>query len=95
MGVVLPSRSVFRPLPDGVGEVEVGWHLHPGSWGHGFATEAARAVTDREVHAVIRPGDRTSMAVCSRSGRQPIGRFRRWYDVELETVRLVAPVVVE
>ena len=27
--------------------------------------------------------------------RTPIGRFRRWYDVELETFRLVAPVVVD
>ena len=33
---------LFKPLPDGVGEVEVGWHLHPDSWHHGYATEAAR-----------------------------------------------------
>ena len=24
---------LFKPLPNGVGEVEVGWHLHPDSWG--------------------------------------------------------------
>jgi hypothetical protein len=25
----------------------------------------------------------------------PLGRLRRWYDVELEAFRLMAPVVVE
>src|SRR3712207_4472806 len=24
---------LFKPLPNGVGEVEVGWHLHPDCWG--------------------------------------------------------------
>lgn len=93
---------LFKPLPNGVGEVEVGWHLHPDSWGHGYATEAARAVIERgfaagvpEVYAVVRPGNEASMAVCARLGMEPIGRFRRWYDVELETFRLMAPVVVE
>jgi RimJ/RimL family protein N-acetyltransferase len=93
---------LFKPLPNGVGEVEVGWHLHPDSWGHGYATEAGRAVIDRgfaagvpEVYAVVRPGNRASMAVCARLGMERLGRFRRWYDVELETFRLMAPVVVE
>lgn len=96
------ATVLFKPLPDGVGEVEVGWHLHPDSWGRGYATEAARAVIDRgfaagvpEVYAVVRPGNRASMAVCARLGMAPLGRFRRWYDVELETFRLMAPVVVE
>src|SRR3954471_16825276 len=93
---------LFKPLPNGVGEIEVGWHLHPDCWGHGYATEAARAVIDRgfaagvpEVYAVVRPGNQASMAVCARLGMQRLGRFRRWYDVELEAFRLMAPVVVE
>jgi RimJ/RimL family protein N-acetyltransferase len=93
---------LFKPLPNGVGEVEVGWHLHPDSWGHGYATEAARAVIDRgfaagvpEVYAVVRPGNAASVAVCRRLGMQPIGRLRRWYDVELDGFRLMAPVVVD
>jgi RimJ/RimL family protein N-acetyltransferase len=99
---VVAGTLLFKPLPDGVGEVEVGWHLHPDSWGHGYATEAARAVIRRgfeaglpEVYAVVRPGNERSLAVCRRLGMDPLGRMTRWYDVELEAFRLVAPVVVE
>ena len=99
---VVAGTVLFKPLPNGVGEVEVGWHLHPDSWGHGYATEAARAVIDRgfsagvpEVYAVVRPGNAPSMAVCRRLGMTPLGRMTRWYDVELEAFRLMAPVVVE
>ncbi len=95
---VVAGTVLFKPLPNGVGEVEVGWHLHPDSWGHGYATEAARAVIERgfdaglpEVYAVVRPGNTASLAVCARLGMQPLGRFRRWYDVELEAFRLMAP----
>ena len=105
--IELPDGAVagtvlFKPLPNGVGEVEVGWHLHPDSWGHGYATEAARAVIAQgfeaglpEVYAVVRPGNEASLAVCRRLGMTPLGRFRRWYDVELEALRLMAPAVVD
>ncbi len=93
---------LLKPLPQGVGEVEVGWHLHPDSWGRGYATEAATAIIERafadgvpEVYAVVRPGNEPSLAVCRRLGMQPLGRMTRWYDVELEAFRLMAPVVVE
>jgi RimJ/RimL family protein N-acetyltransferase len=99
---VVAGTVLFKPLPNGVGEVEVGWHLHPDSWGHGYATEAAQAVIAQgfeaglpEVYAVVRPGNEASLAVCRRLGMTPLGRFRRWYDVELEAFRLMAPAVVE
>src|SRR5687767_12734159 len=101
-GQVVAGTVLFKPLPNGVGEVEVGWHLHPDSWGHGYATEAARAVIQRgfeaglpEVYAVVRPGNEASLAVCRRLGMQPLGLFCRWYDVELEAFRLMAPAMVE
>ena len=99
---VVAGTVLFKPLPNGVGEIEVGWHLHPDSWGHGYATEAARAVIDRgfaagvpEVYAVVRPGNEASVAVCRRLGMAPIGRLRRWYGVELDAFRLMAPAVVD
>ena len=99
---VVAGTVLLKPLPGGVGEVEVGWHLHPDCWGRGYATEAARAVVERafgaglpEVYAVVRPGNAASLAVCRRLGMEPLGRMRRWYDVELEAFRLMAPVVVE
>ncbi|MFW3172390.1 GNAT family N-acetyltransferase [Geodermatophilus sp. CPCC 206100] len=99
---VVAGTILLKPLPEGVGEVEVGWHLHPDCWGHGYATEAARVVVERafaaglpEVYAVVRPGNARSLAVCRRLGMQPLGRMRRWYDVELEVFRRMAPAVVE
>ncbi|WP_369138218.1 GNAT family N-acetyltransferase [Modestobacter versicolor] len=97
-GGAAAGTVLLKPLPDGVGEVEVGWHLHPDSWGRGYATEAARAVVDRafgdgllEVFAVVRPGNEASLAVCRRLGMQPLGRTTRWYHRELEAFRLEAP----
>lgn len=86
------------PIPDGDGEVEVGWHFHPDCWGHGFATEAARAVVAKgfadglaEILAVVRPGNEPSMALCRRLGMSPLGRTDRWYGTELEAFRLRRP----
>jgi RimJ/RimL family protein N-acetyltransferase len=43
VGAVLLSQLPGR---DGdVGDVEIGWHLNPGHWGNGYATEAGRGVT--------------------------------------------------
>ena len=78
-----------RPTAD----VEVGWHLHPDSWGRGYATEAARAALRREldagapeVFAVIREGNERSVAVAKRLGMTPIGIQTRWYGgIPLQT----------
>ena len=41
---------ILKELPDGDGEVEIGWQLYPDHWGRGFASEAAGAVTSRRYH---------------------------------------------
>ena len=81
-------------LPGVEGEHEVGWHLHPDAWGHGYATEAAGAVLDQafadghdEVFAVVRPDNTASLAVAHRLGMAALGRTRRYYDSELELFR--------
>lgn len=47
----LVGNLLLKPIPLSAGEraagpteVEIGWQLHPESWGHGYATEAAAAV---------------------------------------------------
>jgi RimJ/RimL family protein N-acetyltransferase len=103
-------RSTGRPvgtvvlvmMPDGAGrpteDVEIGWHLHPDHWGHGYATEAASgalqrawAADIREVYAVVHPGNDASVAVTRRLGMEPLGRTNRWYGVELDAFRASAP----
>ncbi len=90
------------PLPDADGrptdDVEVGWHLHPDHWGHGYATEAARALLARawdaglsEVYAVVHPANERSVAVTRRLGMAPIGLTDRWYGVQLAAFRAGRP----
>ncbi len=100
-GVVAGTVLLVRlPDPDGGGhgEVEVGWHFHPDSWGNGYATEAACGALARgfgaglaEIYAIVRPGNTASLAVCRRLGMTPLGRTRRWYDTELEAFRIARP----
>ncbi|WP_018253264.1 GNAT family N-acetyltransferase [Salinispora mooreana] len=81
-------------------EVEIGWHLHPDSWGHGYATEAAAAgLADAfsqgltRVIAVTHPDNRASQAVCRRLGMTHLGRTTKYYDMpnELFESKAVVP----
>jgi RimJ/RimL family protein N-acetyltransferase len=40
----LVGAALLAPLPGDDGDVEIGWHLNPGHWGNGYATEAGRGV---------------------------------------------------
>lgn len=82
-----PAGTVMlKPLPDGDGEIEIGWHLHPDSWGKGLATEAAGALLRHgfddgldEVWAVTKLDNHRSVAVCNRIGMRLLGITHRWY----------------
>jgi RimJ/RimL family protein N-acetyltransferase len=84
----VPAGSVLlKPLPNGNGEIEIGWHLHPDSWGRGLATEAAsallqRGLTDglREVWAVTHLENYRSARVCRKLGMRLLGVTHRWYQ---------------
>ena len=39
---LLPHSSSGTPSTD----AEVGWHLHPDAWGHGYATEAGQRLLE-------------------------------------------------
>lgn len=94
-----PPRGtvLLVPLPNGDGEVEIGWHFHPDSWGHGYATEAARAVLAHgfdaglpEILAVTHLDNHPSMAVCRRLGMTGLGVVEKWYDGPSELFRITA-----
>jgi RimJ/RimL family protein N-acetyltransferase len=83
----IPTGSVLlKPLPDGDGEMEIGWHLHPDSWGRGLAMEAGRALLAygfglglEEIWAVTHLENARSARVCAKLGMQLLGVTERWY----------------
>jgi RimJ/RimL family protein N-acetyltransferase len=90
---VVAGTVLLVNLPESE-EIEVGWHLHPDSWGHGYATEAARGAIAkgfaeglREIFAVVRPDNERSLAVCRRLGMTHLGPSDRWYGQTLELFR--------
>ncbi len=76
-GTDLVGTAGLRPLED-LG-LEIFYSLAPGSWGKGYATEAARAVLDHalgplglpEVLAEVDAGNTASIAVIERLGMTP------------------------
>lgn len=95
------GTTVLKHLPDAeavpTDDVEVGWHVHPDHWGHGYATEAARALVQHgfgtlgldEIHAVAWAGNDPSFAVMQRLGMTRRGTTDRWYGVTLDWWSLV------
>ncbi|GAB3618221.1 GNAT family N-acetyltransferase [Okibacterium endophyticum] len=93
----LLGALLLKPIPasgtDGApsGDTEIGWHLHPDAWGHGYASEAAARVLtyafdkglDRVV-AVTNPENTASQAVCLRIGMTHLGRSDIYYDTVCE-----------
>lgn len=84
-GRVIGTVLLLR-LPNGDGEVEIGWHLHPDAWGHGYASEAAAAILRQgfaagleEIHAVTHLTNEPSKALCRRIGMEHQGVTHRWY----------------
>lgn len=85
-GLVVGS-VLLKPLPNGAGEIEIGWQMHPDSWGRGLATEAASAVLRRgfengleEVWAVTYVDNGRSVRVCTKLGMRLLGVTHRWYE---------------
>jgi RimJ/RimL family protein N-acetyltransferase len=88
-GVVAGTVLLLTLPHDDHGEVEIGWHLHPDSWGHGYATEAARAVLAHgfagglpEIIAVSHTDNEPSQAVMRRLGMADHGIVEKWYEGE-------------
>jgi RimJ/RimL family protein N-acetyltransferase len=66
------------------GEIEVGWRLRRDAWGHGYASEAARAALDvawrdlglAGVIALVHPENERSLGVAERLGMRVSGTTR-------------------
>lgn len=72
-------------------DTEIGWHLHPDAWGHGYATEAASALLARafaggipRVVAVTYPQNLASQRVCERLGMSRLGPTTMYYGTTCE-----------
>lgn len=79
---VVAGTAMLVPLSQDTDDpaVEIAWHLHPDSWGHGLATEAARALLAEgfagglpEIHALTHVDNERSIAVCRRLGMDDLG----------------------
>src|SRR5215831_16515145 len=84
------GTALLLPLSDAAGPTgltEVGWHLHPGYQGRGFATEAATALLlaaaagIREILALTDLDNAPSEAVATRLGMRDEGTTDRWFGL--------------
>lgn len=96
-GAPLGTMLLLTLPHDEHGEVEIGWHLHPDSWGQGYASEGARAVLAHgfagglpEILAVTHLDNYASMGVCRKIGMQGQGVVEKWYDGPSELFRITA-----
>jgi RimJ/RimL family protein N-acetyltransferase len=101
---VVAGCALLVPAPDPDqrygGAIEIGWHLHPDSWGNGYAREAGIAVMTkgfadglREVHAFVAPANAPSARVCEAIGMRRDGISRdQWYKGEWLHYRAIRPV---
>jgi Acetyltransferases, including N-acetylases of ribosomal proteins len=77
----------LRLLPPFEEDFELNWQLRPDAWGHGYATEASRALIRwafdqglEEVFAVARPENKRAIATARRIGMEWVGETDKYYD---------------
>jgi RimJ/RimL family protein N-acetyltransferase len=90
----LIGGATLLPLPPD-DEFEIGWQLHPGAWGQGYATEAGLAMAAwafeqgiEQVIALVRPANSRASAVVRRIGMEWIGETEKYHDLRLQVFRL-------
>ncbi len=92
---VLVGSITLRRMPPYQEDLELAWQFSPSHWGHGYATEAARAVAGwafessaHELFAVMRPANERAVKVARRLGMQWVGETDKYYDLRLQVYRL-------
>jgi RimJ/RimL family protein N-acetyltransferase len=91
----LIGGAILLPLPPGNEDLEMGWHLDPAAWGHGYATEAGRALARwafrlgiDEILAVVRPANRRAGTAARRIGMEWVGETEKYYGLRLQVYRI-------
>ena len=89
---------LIRLLPPYEEDLEIGWQFRPSAWGHGYATEAIRALLSwafkagavDELFAVARPNNKRAIATAGRLGMEWVGETEKYYDLSLQVYRIRA-----
>ena len=97
----LIGSITLRRMPPFNEDLELAWQFSPSNWGHGYATEAARAVAawafERSAHelfAVMRPANQRAEKLARRLVMQWVGETNKYYDLRLQVYRLRPPDLV-
>jgi RimJ/RimL family protein N-acetyltransferase len=90
----LVGGATLLPLPPD-DEFEIGWQLHPGEWGHGYATETGLAMATwafeqgiEQVIALVRPANSRALAMVRRIGMEWVGETEKYHNLRLQVFRL-------
>ncbi|HET9141573.1 GNAT family N-acetyltransferase [Actinophytocola sp.] len=93
-GAVIGGLAI-RLLPPHKEDLELSWQLRPESWGHGYASEGARALARwaftqdiDELFAVARPANTRAIATARRIGMEWVGETSKYYDLRLQVFRI-------
>ncbi|MBO1754638.1 GNAT family N-acetyltransferase [Allobranchiibius sp. CTAmp26] len=93
----IPASSDEDPLPPS-GDIEIGWHLHPDAWGHGYAAEGGTRILQHafdsglaRVVAVTLEANTASQAVARRIGMTHEGPTNRYYNMTCELFTATHP----
>ena len=85
----------IRLLPPFEDDLELSWQLAPEAWGHGYATEAGRALLEwaftqdtEELFAVARPNNKRAISVAERLGMRWVGETGKYYGLTLQVYRV-------
>ena len=87
--------AILLPLPPGREDLEIGWQLHPDTWGNGYATETTHALATwafsqdvDEIFAVVRPGNARAAKTVRHNGMHWVGETTKYFGTDLQVFRL-------
>ncbi|CAM04025.1 putative acetyltransferase [Saccharopolyspora erythraea NRRL 2338] len=91
---VIGGATLLR-LPPGNQDLEVGWHLHPDLWEHGYASETMFALAGwafrhevDELFAVVQPDNVQAAETVRENGMEWAGETDKYFGQRVELYRL-------